>query len=517
MPPPLFGVTTLGAGHGFDPNSSTSGMIIWINRRGVIVDPPVNSVEQLWSLGVSPKLIDHVILTHCHADHDAGTMQKLLQEGKINLITTPTIFTSFVRKLSWLTGLDHHYLRQLVNFQPVTVGCAMDLLGGEFIFRYTLHSIPTLSIEVNAFGKGAVYSSDTMNDVTFIHDLYSRGIISRGRRDDLLAFPWDKDVVFHEAGVPPLHTPLAFLCELPLEVRQKMYLVHVSASSIPEGSGLRVAPTGLANTVRLDVGELPHSEAIELLDLLSTIELLRHLDLAAAREILRIARIEQYEDGDAVFRQGDPGDKFYIVKSGHVDIQIGGRTLTIFSYGDFFGEKGLFLDDPRSADAIARSPTQLVMIPRNEMLHFLKGRESYRLLQEVALQQNTHLRQLIEANSNLNDLTPTQKTRLMGMIEQEVTYPPGEELFAGGAFGDAVYLVSSGRIRCEEESGRVCQLESGELLGVRALHPHHRPDTSTVRLFAVETVGCYRLPVERFRRFLEHNPGLELRLWFNRY
>ncbi len=34
-------------------------------------------------LGVNPKLIDSVVLTHCHADHDAGTLQKIMQEWLI--------------------------------------------------------------------------------------------------------------------------------------------------------------------------------------------------------------------------------------------------------------------------------------------------------------------------------------------------------------------------------------------------------------------------------------------------
>lgn len=31
--PPIFGVTVLGASHGFDPKGSVSGYIIWINSR----------------------------------------------------------------------------------------------------------------------------------------------------------------------------------------------------------------------------------------------------------------------------------------------------------------------------------------------------------------------------------------------------------------------------------------------------------------------------------------------------
>jgi len=96
--PPLFGVTVLGASHGFDATESTSGYVIWVNGRGVMVDPPTNSTLVLQKNGIPPALIEAIILTHCHADHDAGTFQKILTEGKVTLITTPTIMASFVRK-----------------------------------------------------------------------------------------------------------------------------------------------------------------------------------------------------------------------------------------------------------------------------------------------------------------------------------------------------------------------------------------------------------------------------------
>ena len=38
--PPSFGVTVLGNSHGFDCNGSTSGYILWVNGRGVMIDPP---------------------------------------------------------------------------------------------------------------------------------------------------------------------------------------------------------------------------------------------------------------------------------------------------------------------------------------------------------------------------------------------------------------------------------------------------------------------------------------------
>jgi hypothetical protein len=56
--------------------------------------------------------------------------------------------------------------------------------------------------------------------------------------------------LLHEAGAPPIHTPLRVLQELPKEVRDRLYIVHTAA--IPSDCGLRVAPTGTAGTLRLD-------------------------------------------------------------------------------------------------------------------------------------------------------------------------------------------------------------------------------------------------------------------------
>lgn len=42
----------LGASHGFDPGASTSGFVVWINGRGVMVDPPLNSGDLLRKAGM---------------------------------------------------------------------------------------------------------------------------------------------------------------------------------------------------------------------------------------------------------------------------------------------------------------------------------------------------------------------------------------------------------------------------------------------------------------------------------
>jgi hypothetical protein len=76
--------------------------------------------------------------------------------------------------------------------------------------------------------------------------------LTKERADDLRRLPLQEcDVLLHEAGAPPIHTPLSVLNELPEEVRKRLYVVHTSA--LPPESGLRVAPTGTAGTIRLDL------------------------------------------------------------------------------------------------------------------------------------------------------------------------------------------------------------------------------------------------------------------------
>ena len=70
--PPMFGVTVLGSSHGFDPKGSTSGYVLWVNRRGVMIDPPPHSSSILEKNQIHPSVIDAVIVTHCHAGKDAS-------------------------------------------------------------------------------------------------------------------------------------------------------------------------------------------------------------------------------------------------------------------------------------------------------------------------------------------------------------------------------------------------------------------------------------------------------------
>jgi hypothetical protein len=75
--------------------------------------------------------------------------------------------------------------------------------------------------------------------------------LTKARADDLRNLPLQEtDLLLHESGAPPIHTPLEELLKLPPRVKARLYVVHTSA--LPAGCELRVAPTGTTGTIRLD-------------------------------------------------------------------------------------------------------------------------------------------------------------------------------------------------------------------------------------------------------------------------
>jgi len=169
--PPSFGVTILGNSHGFDKSGSVSGYVLWINGRGVMIDPPPYSSATLEREGIRPRTIVAIILTHCHADHDAGAFQKVLTGSQVVVITTPTIYKSFIRKYAALSALSPALLRHSHRHKPAIIGKPLRFQGATFHFTYTLHTIPCIGFRVEWRGRSMVFTGDHFNNPVAIEKL----------------------------------------------------------------------------------------------------------------------------------------------------------------------------------------------------------------------------------------------------------------------------------------------------------------------------------------------------------
>jgi MFS family permease len=82
------------------------------------------------------------------------------------------------------------------------------------------------------------------------------------------------------------------------------------------------------------------------------------------------------EAGATVFHEGDPGDRFYVVEQGEVEVRAGGRLLRTLGPGDFFGEIALVRDVPRTATVTASTSSSLLALEAPEFLGAVTGHAS---------------------------------------------------------------------------------------------------------------------------------------------
>jgi hypothetical protein len=184
-------------------------------------------------------------------------------------------------------------------------------------------------------------------------------VFSQERYESLVDINWSKyDLILHEAGVPPIHTSTNVLKEFPTAIKEKLYLIHIAAKDVPEGVGLKAAKAGLKNTIVLDVNvQIDHS--IQMLDLLSSIEFLNQIPLIKARDLIRSSKIEEYDSGQIVIKEGTYGNKFYIIMSGIARISSSQAKNRFSKYaysGDYFGETSLIYDGRRGAEYVPSLP-----------------------------------------------------------------------------------------------------------------------------------------------------------------
>jgi CRP-like cAMP-binding protein len=66
--------------------------------------------------------------------------------------------------------------------------------------------------------------------------------------------------------------------------------------------------------------------------------------------------------GRVLAREGDLGEKFFVIESGTADVIRGGAPVAKLGAGDFFGEIALIREDRRTATVTATSPMVLLVM-----------------------------------------------------------------------------------------------------------------------------------------------------------
>lgn len=77
--------------------------------------------------------------------------------------------------------------------------------------------------------------------------------------------------------------------------------------------------------------------------------------------------------GTVLIREGEPGDRFYLIVDGSLSVSRGGAELAVLGPGDFVGEIALLRDVPRTATVIATVASSLRALDREHFLAAVTG------------------------------------------------------------------------------------------------------------------------------------------------
>lgn len=78
-----------------------------------------------------------------------------------------------------------------------------------------------------------------------------------------------------------------------------------------------------------------------------------------------------YSDGEIIFKEGEQGDRMYVIQSGKVKITkksaSGDLSIATLESGEIFGEMAIFDRLPRSATAMALGDASILGIDKNKL------------------------------------------------------------------------------------------------------------------------------------------------------
>jgi MFS family permease len=116
------------------------------------------------------------------------------------------------------------------------------------------------------------------------------------------------------------------------------------------------------------IGELDNE-----IGLLRGVPMFQPLPLPAIEQLARGLEPVQVPAGKAVFRQGDPADRFYVIESGAAEVVGDGRVVTKLGPGDGFGEIALLRRVPRTAMVRAATDLELQALTSDRFLPVVTG------------------------------------------------------------------------------------------------------------------------------------------------
>jgi glucose-6-phosphate 1-dehydrogenase len=121
-------------------------------------------------------------------------------------------------------------------------------------------------------------------------------------------------------------------------------------------------------------------------EVLKRVPLFKDGDMLFLEQVIMALRSAQVEAGDLVIRKGEMGRELYLIARGSVEVlDEKGQAIKVLSDGDIFGEMGVLLSRPRSADIRAKTSCDLFVLDKSDFSRILRDNPAFaNAVQQVA-------------------------------------------------------------------------------------------------------------------------------------
>ena len=135
-------------------------------------------------------------------------------------------------------------------------------------------------------------------------------------------------------------------------------------------------------------------------------------------------KTEKFENSMKIINQGEASFKFYIVKEGKVDISVNSNYIRTLNVNEYFGERALFINEPRSATATSNGPVEVYALEKEEFKSIIENNLKDYLINRLFLQDNTveltdleYVKELGSGNFGVVSLVLNKKNKYLYAIK----------------------------------------------------------------------------------------------------
>lgn len=345
-----------------------------------------------WKRGSFPAAFKNIITAFVLVVALLVLLKEVLNINVTSLIATTTVLTATIglafqsTLANMLAGLTIHLEK------PLKQGDWISAAGHEGrVMDITLRSTRILTLEQN---EVYIPNSKVLNEAVINYSLPDRTLVRRLTVGVSYAVPPNKvkaavlDVLSSVSGLSRTHPPLVrvigygdfavtYEIRYPLEDFSRSLETDAEIMSLLwyrfKRSGIDI-PMPIRNisvhqvtpeSVRFD----HERRSEELLSLLQNVEILSPLSKAELRKLVDRLSVKYYSVGEMPVRQGEPGDSFYSIKSGRVDVIVeksSGETAMVATLGpgNFFGEMSMLTGAARTAGIRVSEDAEFIVIDK---------------------------------------------------------------------------------------------------------------------------------------------------------